>query len=398
MTSPYPLTVPAPREAGCPLDVPRAYRQAAQQGPAVKIGSPDGSECWLITDHSAAHVVLGDRRFSSDPMLANFPLMSDELRKMIGESRKSTAEVDDQEAVRRRRMLAAEFKAKNVEALRPRIQSIVDETLEEMIAEGGPADLVSRFAVPVPSAVICLLLGVPYGDREFFMGRSHIMLDLKAGPEAMMKARLELMEYMNRLVADKQREPDDALISHLLTGGELAADEVAGTALLLLIAGHETMSGTLALSTLALLGDPDQLALLREDPGLVKGAVEELLRYVTVVQNGVGRVALEDVEIGGQTIKAGDGVLCMISLANRDEAVFPRGEELDLTRDARGHLTFGFGIRQCVGQSLARAELQIALETLLRRLPELRLAVPVEELRFRDGFGSFAVEELPIVW
>ncbi|MGW0941450.1 cytochrome P450 [Streptomyces sp. NPDC002623] len=398
MTSTHPLMVPAPREAGCPFDLPQDYRKAAEQGPAVKVGTPNGSECWLITHHEAAHAVLGDRRFSSDAMLPNFPLMSEELRKMVSESRKSTAEIDDQEHIRRRRMLTAEFKAKTVEALRPRIQSMVDEVLDEMTADGSSADLVSRFALPVPSAVICLLLGVPYGDHEFFMERSHVMLDFNAGPEAMMKARLELMEYMNRLVADKEREPDDALISHLLTSGELAADEVAGTALLLLLAGHETTSSMLALSTLALLRNPDQLALLREDPALIKGAVEELLRYLTIVQNGVGRVALEDVEVGGQTIKAGDGVLCMISVANRDEAVFPGGGELDLTRDARSHLSFGFGIHQCVGQSLARAELQIALETLLRRLPELRLTVPVEELRFRDGVGFYGVEELPVAW
>ncbi|MEU9471107.1 cytochrome P450 [Streptomyces avermitilis] len=397
MTSAQPLTVPALRD-GCPFDVPRTYVRAAEQGPAVRVGTPDGSECWLITHHEEVRTVLADRRFSSDAMLPGFPLMTEELRKLVGESRASTPVVDDQEHIRRRRLLTAEFKAKKVDALRPQIQRMVDDTLDEMIAEGGPVDLVSRFALPVPSAVICLLLGVPVGDHEFFMDRSHVMLDFAAGPEAMMKARLELTEYMNRLTAEKQREPDEGLISHLLTSGELPADEVAGTGLLLLLAGHETTSSMLALSTLALLRNPGQPARLRENPALVKGAVEELLRYLTIVQNGVGRVALEDVEVGGQTIRAGEGVLCMLSTANRDEGVFTDLDELDLRRDARSHLSFGFGIHQCIGQSLARAELQIALETLLRRLPGLRLAAPFEELRFRDGVGFYGVEELPVAW
>ncbi|MDN0195761.1 cytochrome P450 [Streptomyces sp. S.PNR 29] len=398
MTTEHALTVPAPRAAGCPFDLPQAYQQAAVQGPAVRVATATGGECWLITHHEEARAVLGDRRFSSDAMLDNFPLMTEELRKMVSESRSTTEVIDDQEHIRRRRILTAEFKAKKVEALRPQIQQTVDDALDEMITAGSPADLVSRFALPVPSAVICLLLGVPAGDHDFFMDRSHTMLDFRAGPEAMMKARLDLMEYMNRLTAEKKQQPDDRLISDLLASGALPEEEVAGTGLLLLLAGHETTSSMLAMSTLALLRHPEQLALLREDPSLIKGAVEELLRYITIVQNGVGRVALEDVEVGGQLIRAGEGVLCMVSTANRDESVFPGGEDLDVRRDARSHLSFGFGIHQCVGQSLARAELQIALETLLRRLPTLRLAVPVEDLRFRDGVGFYGVEELPVEW
>ncbi|MFH9587260.1 cytochrome P450 [Streptomyces luteogriseus] len=398
MTTEQVLTVPSPRETGCPFDVPRPYRQAAEEGPVVKAATLSGGECWVITRHAEVHAVLGDRRFSADALLPNFPLMTEELRKMVAESRKSTPEIDDQEHIRRRRMLTAEFKGKRVEALRPQIQSMVDGILDGMIADGGPVDLVSRFALPVPAAVICLLLGVPFEDHQFFKDRARLMLDFRVGPEAMMKARIELTEYMNKLTAEKQQQPDEALISTLLTKGELATDEVAGTALLLLLGGLETTSSMLSLSTLALLQHPEQLAQLRADPSLTKGAVEELLRYLTVVQNGLARVALEDVEIGGQLIKAGDGVLCMLSIANRDETVYPGGHELDLQRGARTHLSFGFGIHQCVGQTLARAELQIALETLLRRLPELRLTVPVEELRFRDALGFYGVEELPVDW
>ncbi|WP_217215488.1 cytochrome P450 [Streptomyces sp. AC550_RSS872] len=398
MTSTPTVTVPTPRETGCPFDVPKSYRQAAEEGPVVKAATLTGGECWMVTRHAEVHAVLSDRRFSADAMLPNFPLMTEELRKMVGESRKSAPEVDDQEHIRRRRMLTAEFKGKRVEALRPQIQSMVDGILDGMIADGGPVDLVSRFTLPVPAAVICLLLGVPFEDHEFFKDRSGVMLDFQAGPEAMMKARVELTEYMNKLTAEKQRHPDEALISTLLTKGELATEDVAGTALLLLLGGLETTSSMLALSTLSLLQHPEQLALLRADSSLVKGAVEELLRYLTVVQNGLARVALEDVEIGGQLIKAGEGVLCMLSIANRDETVFPGGHELDLQRGARTHLSFGYGIHQCVGQTLARAELQIALETLLRRLPELRLTVPIEELRFRDALGFYGVEELPVTW
>lgn len=398
MTSAPQLTVPSPREAGCPFDVPRPYKQAAEEGPVVRVATMTGGECWMVTRHAEVHEVLADRRFSADAMLPNFPLMTEELRKMVGESRKSTPEVDEQEHIRRRRMLTAEFKGTRVEALRPQIQAMVDGILDGMIADGGPVDLVSRFTLPVPAAVICLLLGVPFEDHEFFKERSRMMLDFRVGPEAMGQARMELTEYMNKLTAEKRQQPDEALISTLLTKGELAEEDVAGTALLLLLGGLETTSSMLSLSTLALLQHPEQLDKLRADPSMIKGAVEELLRYLTVVQNGLARVALEDVEIGGQLIKAGDGVLCMLSIANRDEVVYPGGDELDLQRGARTHLSFGFGTHQCVGQTLARAELQIALETLLRRLPELRLTVPVEELTFRDTLGFYGVEELPVAW
>ncbi|MGW6573358.1 cytochrome P450 [Streptomyces sp. NPDC054945] len=397
MTSAQNLSVPAPR-TGCPLDPPSGYREATATTPVVRVQLPFGDECWLVARHDDVRAVLTDRRFSADATRPGYPIINEELRALAAASRSSAESVEESEHLRRRRMLTSDFKAKRIEALRPEIQTMVDEVLDAVMADGGPTDLMARFALPVPSAVICLVLGVPYEEHKFFEERGRVLLDYEAGPEAMATARQELMEYMLGLARAKQEQPDDGLLSRLLERGELTVEEVAGTGLILLLGGHETTAATIALSVVALLRNPEQLALLRRDPTLIKGAVDELMRYATVVQNGLGRVAIEDVEIGGQLIKAGEGVLCMLSAANRDEKAFPGGNALDVTRDARGQVSFGYGLHQCVGQSLARAEIQIAVETLLRRMPHLRLAVPFEDLRFRDRAGLYGLEQLPVVW
>ncbi|PWK63502.1 cytochrome P450 [Streptomyces sp. CG 926] len=397
VTTAQQLTVPSPR-GRCPLDVPPAYQQAAQETPVVRIGLPFGEDCWLITRYEDVRAVLTDSRFSADATRPGFPLISEELRAMAAATRSTDAFVNEQEHLRRRRMLTTEFKAKRVEALRPEIQQMVDDTLDQMIAGGSPADLMADFAVPVGSGVIALLLGVPTMDTKYFQERSHVLLDEAAKSEEKMAAQRDLMEYVVGLTVDKQQNPDEGFLSRLVERGELTGEEVAGSGLLLLLAGHETTAAMIALSIIALHRNPEQQVLLRQDPSLVKGAVEEMLRYATLVQNGLGRVAVEDAVIGGQLIRAGEGVLCMLSTANRDEEVFPGGGHLDVTRPARGHMSFGYGLHQCVGQSLARAELQIALGTLLRRLPELRLDVPVEELGFRYRAGLYAVDALPVAW
>ncbi|SEL29412.1 cytochrome P450 [Streptacidiphilus jiangxiensis] len=390
------LTYPAAR-GGCPFAPPPAYQEALEQRPVTRISLWDGSRAWLVTRHEDVRAVMGDRRFSADARKPGFPFLSDGRRELAAQN-PSFIRMDDPEHARFRRMLTGDFIIKRVEALRPAIQRIVDGFLDEMTSHHPPADLVAEFALPVPSLVICMLLGVPYQDHAYFQERSRILLRNHSTAAQVRRARDELSDYLQELAKRKELEPDEHIISKLIARGDLTREEVAGMSLLLLVAGHETTANMTALSTLALLRDPAQLARLREDPTLIKGAVEELLRFLSIVQGGTLRVAVESAEIGGTTIEAGEGVICMLSTANRDSSVFATPEALDVGRDARRHVAFGFGVHQCLGQPLARLELQIALETLIRRLPDLRLAVPFEDVRFRTDTAVHGLEELPVTW
>jgi cytochrome P450 len=358
----------------------------------------DGSRSWLVTRHEDVRTVLSDQRFSADSRKPGFPFLSEGRRELATRGR-SFIRMDDPEHAHLRRMLTGTFTVKQIEAWAPKVQEVVDDFLDEMTAGGRTsADLVSEFALPVPSLMICLMLGVPYDDHAFFQQCSGVLLDSHSGPDEVRQARDDLAGYLEHLAAEKERRPDDGIISRLMGEGRLSRDQVARMSLLLLVAGHETTANMTALSVLALLRNPRQATRLREEPELMKGAVEELLRYLSVVQSGVTRVATEAVQLGGRTIEPGDGVLCMLSTANRDEALFADADGLDVTRDARRHVAFGFGVHQCLGQPLARLELRIALSTLLRRLPDLRLAVPFDDIRFRPDKVVYGVESLPVTW
>ncbi|MFB7633645.1 cytochrome P450 [Streptomyces sp. NPDC056149] len=391
------LTVPASRAPGCPFDPAPAVADAARTEPITRATLWDGTPCWLVTGHQDVRTVLGDPRFSADGLRPGFPFLTAGAREVIGQ-KPTFIRMDDPGHAKLRRMLTAEFMVKKVEAMRPEVQHLADDLLDRMTAGRNSADLVREFALPLPSLVICLLLGVPYEDHEFFQERSGILLALRSTPAEAKAALDELVEYLTRLAQAKRERPDDGIISRLVARGELSDGEIASMGRLLLVAGHETTANMTSLGTLALLRNPDQLARLRAEPALIKGAVEELLRYLTIVHNGVPRVATEDVVLGGSTIRAGEGVLCMINSANRDATVFPEADALDVARDARRHVAFGFGVHQCLGQPLARVELQIALTTLLRRLPDLRLAIPYEEVPFRGDMQIYGVHSLPVAW
>jgi cytochrome P450 len=391
-SAPDTLTFPEPRAAGCPFDPPPVYRH-----PARRVTLFDGLSCWALSDYQQVRAVLSDRRFSADARNTGFPFLLPGRREFIGKQ-PSFLRLDDPEHQRLRRMMTGDFLVKRIEQLRPRIQRIVDRAIDAMTAKGAPADLVTDYAFPVPSLVICELLGVPYGDHEYFQGLARRMLDATATPEQVAEALDALTDYMAELAASKQGEPD-GIVARLAAREDLTPKEVASNSVLLLIAGHETTANMTALSVLALLHNPDQLARLRAEPELIPGAVEELLRYLTIVHAGIPRVALEDVDLGdGVQVRAGEGVFLALGSANRDEELFGDAEQLDVGRDARRHLAFGFGVHQCLGQPLARVELQIALETLLRRLPELRLAVPFGEIRFKPEALIYGLQELPVVW
>jgi len=282
-------------------------------------------------------------------------------------------------------------------------QEIVDEHLDAMLAnESRSADLVEALAQPVPSLVICEQLGVPYADHEFFQTRSRTLLSRTSAVEDIRAAADELRAYMDKLVSEKEPTPTDDLI-----GRQIAKHRVEGTydhdalvslAVLLLIAGHETTANMISLGTLALLREPEQLALLKADPSRTLGAVEELLRQFTIAEFVTSRVAVADTEVGGVTVRAGEGVLTLGNAANHDPAVFAEPDRLDITRGARNHIAFGYGAHQCLGQNLARVELQIVFDTLFARVPTLRVDTPVSELPFKDDATVYGLHSLPVSW
>ncbi|MFD0273204.1 cytochrome P450 [Kitasatospora sp. NPDC127111] len=399
-TAPAPL-LPAPHDGGCPFAPPPAYTEAARAGSVTRAELLDGSSCWLVTGYHEVRTVLSDRRFSADVRRPEFPLLVPGRRELVA-ANPSFLRLDDPEHARLRRMVTGDFLVKRVEAMRPGIQQIVDEAVDRMTATGSPADLVARFALPVPSLVICLLLGIPYGDRQLFQDLSRVLISTTADEAQVGRAQQELLDYLGGLAAQKRHRPGDDILSRLVTRDDLSLREIASTGLLLLVAGHETTANMIALSTLLLLRHPEQAARLA-DPAAVPGAVEELLRHLTIVHTGLPRLAVEDVELDGTLVRAGEGVIAMLSTANRDEELFGTPgarpvDELDVDRDARRHVAFGFGVHQCLGQPLARAELQIALATLFRRLPGLRLAAPDAEPAFRTDSLIYGLRELPVTW
>ncbi|WP_217215276.1 cytochrome P450 [Streptomyces sp. AC550_RSS872] len=399
MTEPH--TVVFPQSRTCPYHPPTAYDPLREARPLARISLYDGRPVWLVTGHALARTLLADPRLSSDRTRPDFPAPTE---RFVGLRNRKTAllAVDDPEHRVQRRMMVPSFTLRRAAELRPEIQRIVDERLDTMIARGAPAELVSAFALPVPSMVICALLGVPYADHDFFEEQSRRLL---RGPTAAdtMAARDRLEAYFAELIDRKQRQPKpgdgvlDELVHQQLRAGELDQEEAIALAIILLVAGHETTANMISLGTFTLLQHPDRLAELKTDPTLLPAAVEELMRMLSIA-DGMLRVAVEDIETDGGTIRAGEGVVFSTSVINRDESVYPDPDTLDWHRSARHHVGFGFGIHQCLGQNLARAEMEIALRTLFDRLPTLRLAVPAEEIPFKPGDTIQGMLELPVTW
>lgn len=314
------------------------------------------------------------------------------------------ARIDDPEHNRLRRMMTRDFTFRRGEAMRPQIQELVDRFLDTMIENGPPADLVRDFALPIPSLVISLLLGVPYSDAEFFQHHSTVGTDSRSTEEEKAAAIGAMFGYMFQLVERKQREPGDDLITRLLTDyvapGELSIETATMNAMILLQAGHETTASMIALGTIALLENPDTFELLgrTDDTAVLGNAVEELMRYLTIVHSQVDRVATEDLQLGGELVRAGDFLLMNLPAGNWDPEFVEQPESFDATRNPRGHLGFGYGVHQCIGQNLARVEMQVAFCTLARRLPGLALAVDADELRFAGNQEIYNIEELPVTW
>lgn len=382
MTRTAPVTFSTVRE-NC-FGTPAEMQSLRQKNPVTRTAFTDGRPGWLVTGYSAARAVLSDSRFSArgEPEHPAVP-------------RAVTLE----ENRRCRRLLTEQFTARRLRQLTESTERITREHLDSVEAMGSPADLVEHFALPVPSLVIGELLGVPRADREQFRNDA-LRWSSPAGSTAeVTEAFVSLGALLRRLVQLKRAEPADDLLSDLIAADPALTDEeLASTAFLLLVAGHGTTAHQLALGTLLLLRHPEQLAALRADPSLTERAVEELLRYLSIVHHGPTRAALEDAEIEGTPVKRGEVVVVSLHAANRDPARFERPEALDLAREDTGHLAFGHGIHECLGRQLARIELRVGLTALLERFPRLRLACPVEEIPLRHDMQVYGVDRLPVAW
>jgi cytochrome P450 len=393
-----PPAYPADRSARCPLDLPSEYEQWRLGEGLQKVRLWNGETAWVVTRHEDVKFVLSDQRISADSI--RYPRMHPSGEQQMP----AFPRMDDPEHARIRLMLTKDFTVKRMEAMRPQVRALVDRFLDEMTAKGNSADLVEAFALPMPSLVISLLLGVPNEDHEFFQKHSITINQPDVTPEDKGRASAELFGFLMELVQRKQREPGDDLISRLIAErvetGELTPEEVAMNGLVLLIAGHETTANMIGLATLTLLENPEQAAVVRDsdDPKVVANAIEELLRYLSIAQDMIWRAAHEDLVIGGQEVKAGDIIAVNLPAANHDPSFTDNAGTFDITRNTRGHIAFGYGSHQCLGQSLARVELTEALPRLLRRLPGLRLALPLEEVPCRATMAAFGVHELPVTW
>ncbi len=365
---------------------------------------------WFVTRYDDVVSVLTDnRRFVVDPKLA---LTADELRALEEGSELPNDErvntnllgMDGDDHRRVRQLVTKAFTPRMVEQLRPRIREIADELIDR-VADRGQMELVDDFAFPLPITVIAELLGIPVEDQDRFRMWSNTFVLPPMTEELREQARRhtdEFIEYLDDLFARRRAEPTDDLLSALVQaeeqGDRLSENELYSMAILLIVAGHETTVSLITNATLALLSNPDQVAELHADSSLMPTAVEELLRYDSPVERPITRWAAEDVELRGHTIRRGELVVAIIGSANRDEAQFPRADQLDLARDDNKHVGFGRGPHYCLGAPLARLETEIALTTLLERLPNLRLAIADDDLYWRPIPIFRSLASLPVEW
>ncbi|MEV5543552.1 cytochrome P450 [Saccharopolyspora shandongensis] len=400
-TVPVPQGLPMERNAG-PFDPPREISRLREARPVSPMLFPDGHEGWLVTGYEAVRQLLADTRFSSRQDIGvihvpyetpGMPAATEPSPQMPG----LFVAMDPPDHTRLRRKLTGAFTVKRMRMLEEQIIAVTERQLGELARLTPPVDLVKEFALPVPSLVICELLGVPYADRENFQVNSAQFMVRDQTLEQKVAAIGAMNAYLAELVTQKRADPGDDILSDLARHDDLTIEELTGAAFLLLLAGHETTANMLSLGTFALLEHPEQLAELRANPDLLPDAVEELMRYLSVADIFF-RYATEDIELGGETIPEGSTVVVSLLAANRDPQRFDNPDALDVHRKARGHLSFGHGIHQCLGQQLARIEMRAGFDGLLRRFPSLELAVPADEVELKTDMNIYGVHELPVTW
>ncbi|WP_406443707.1 cytochrome P450 [Streptomyces sp. NBC_01613] len=365
------------------------YAALRDKGPVHRVLVPGSGECSLVVAWDVGRVALADSRLGND--IRHSSSWRTDGGHALG---RNMLQSDPPQHTRLRRLVAEYFTPGRVAALRPRIEEIAGELLSAL-PEHGTADLVSRYALPLPVTVICDLLGVPAADRTVFHGWSNELV-MPTSPEKAASAAGELTGYLAELTARKAAAPDGTLLSDLAVAPGITAEELLGMAFLLLVAGHETTVDLISATVHSLLTHPDQLQLLRADLGLVSGAVEESLRYNSPVHSTAFRFAVEPLELAGTRIAAGDAVLVSLAAASRDPLHFPDPDRFDLTRRPQGHLGFGHGLHHCLGAPLARAEATTALRLLIQRRRAMAFATDPAQLTWRTSTLLRGLAELPV--
>ena len=380
------------------------YRRLREECPVAPARTPVGLPVWLVTRHDDARRALTDPRLSKDAagfsrVLDRHPVPGDRRMVFARELGRHMLSSDPPDHTRLRRLVGRAFTGRAIAGMRPRVEEIAAGLADRMAAGPPEVDLLDAFAFPLPMAVICDLLGVPDTDRDTFRHWSNTLLSSDGTPADRTTAAIAMAQYLGDLVAAKRARPADDLLSAIVAASEdadrLSADETVSMAFLLLVAGHETTVNLIGNGVLALFRDPERLAELRADLGLVPRAVEELLRFDGPVDLATYRHTTEPVEIGGTTIPAGEVVLVALASANRDPAQHPDPDRLDLHREP-GHLAFGSGLHHCLGAPLARLEGEVAFRTLLGRFPALAPAAAPEELTWRSSMLIRGLTRLPV--
>jgi cytochrome P450 len=399
-----PPSYPAPRSCG-PMKLSPLLDKLREERPVARVALWDGSQPWVVSRYADVRKALQDSRLSTDPRSPGFPFATrvQSQLELLGGEPISFVRMDPPDHTRQRRMLAKAFTANRIERRRGEAEAVTASLLDDLIATGPPADLLKGLALPLPTLVFCKLLGVPLEDYASFLDIGTELLNLTSGQQQIEESIGGMVAHVDKLVTSKATHSSDDLLGKLVRDheltGELTHQEAVTLTLTLLIGGVETTANALSLGVLELLQSPDQWALLRDQPELVPRAVEEMLRLHSVAgTDGLPRAALEDLEIGGVAIKAGEGLLLNVAAANRDPRVFDDPDRLDIRRPAEKQMAFGHGIHQCIGQWLARIEMQSALSALLQRLPGLRVAKPLEELSFRHNMLVYGLDALPVEW
>ncbi|MEU7011465.1 cytochrome P450 [Streptomyces sp. NPDC046332] len=378
---------PLPVERTAPLDPPDELRILRSEQPVAPLAFPDGPPGWLVTRYDDVRAALADLRLSSRrPHLNSHVRASLITPEEMAVLRPSDLLTSDPPAhTRLRRLVAGQFTARRMNQLTGRIQTIVDQHLDALAAAPQPVDLMQTVALPVPSLVISELLGVPFADRDLYQRLTAELLSLNRSREQLLAGKAEMKTYLLHLIGLRRAEPDDDLLSGLLEAqsaeATLSDDEIAALAQLILIAGHETTANVIGLAVLLLLRPPRPWDTVRRRPELVDGVAEETLRYATVLQFGLLRVAREPLTLAGQSIAAGERVVLHLPAANRDGNRFTDPDRFDVHRtNAARHLSFGHGPHHCLGEQLARIELRTVLATMLHRFPDLELATDPDEI------------------
>jgi hypothetical protein len=397
--------MPLDRDPARPFDPSPALYRMREAGPLALVMPNSPEPAWLVTRYEDQRTLLSDPRMSSDQLLPGFPVAVEGIKQSQGGGTTRTIfGMDNPRHDVLRRMFAKDFIVRKVSQLRPLIQRHVDDLIDAMLAGPRPANFVTSFALALPTLVISDIFGVPYQDQKMFQQVTEKIVDPLLPKEEIAQSVGELARYVSGLLDVKLGEPQDDMVSRLaayVSAGEMTREEAIGGGMVLIPAGHETTANMITLSTIALLGQPEQLDELRsgDNPELTAKALEELLRYLHVSHYGRRRQALEDIEIGGQIIRKGEGIILAGNIADREPGAFDGDPDtLDIHRQSRHHLAFGYGIHQCLGQQLARAEMEIVLSTLFRRIPTLEIAIEQDQIPFKTDRFIYGAHRLPVTW